>query len=212
MGYRIKLREESNFWQGLYNEIIKNCSTPEERRVALLRNCYDDSFERYKRFLNVRDDSFTGMKVLDVGCGPTCGLIGFKNCEKYGLDHLLDVYRMIGFPLNEHGVTYINARGEDTGLPEGEFDRILCVNALDHVDNLKKCIREFSRLLKNGGELLAQIGFHEKPTETEPIVMRHDVLLRYARINGLQPLEIKLVDQSSYLNEYRYYYRFRKLS
>lgn len=112
----------------------------------------------------------------------------------------------------EHGVTYCNARLEDTGLPTGEFDRVLCVNALDHVDNLKKSVVEISRLLKPGGEFLAQIGFHDMPTPTEPIVMRHDVLLRHAYKNGLQPLEIRLVDQSAYLNEYRYFYRLLKVS
>lgn len=86
-GHQIKIREESSFWLSVHDEIVKGCSTPEERLNAHVKNCYEDSFERYKPFLNVEADSFVGMKVVDVGCGPTCGLIGFKDCEKYGVDH-----------------------------------------------------------------------------------------------------------------------------
>ena len=150
------------------------------------------------------------MKVVDVGCGPTCGLIGFEDCEKYGVDHLVDAYKEIGLPLDQNGFHYRNARLEETGLPTGEFDRVLCVNALDHVDNVKQCVREISRLLKPGGEFLAQIGFHDKPTPTEPHVMRHDQLLNWARKQGIRPLEIRMIDKSSYLGEYRYFYRMVK--
>jgi SAM-dependent methyltransferase len=207
---RYKRDAETAFWRGIYRNVTAGCRTPDECIAACIRNSHEDGFVRYQRMLGVGPDSFAGLRVVDVGCGPTSGLIGFTGCEKFGVDHLVDAYREIGFPLDRHGIAYRNARLEATGLPGGSFDRVLCVNALDHVDDLYRSMREIARLLKRGGLFLAQIGFHDKPSPTEPHVIRHDELLRMARQLGLRPLEIRFVDQSSYLDERRYFYKLVK--
>jgi 2-polyprenyl-3-methyl-5-hydroxy-6-metoxy-1,4-benzoquinol methylase len=209
-GVKAKRAAETSFWRERYANLTAGCVSQQDKDQACLQRIWDEVFPRYQKFLFVQPDSFAGLKVVDVGCGPTSGLYGFQDCEKYAVDHLLDEYREIGYPLDQHNMIYRNARLEKTGLQTGEFDRVLCVNALDHVDHVRQCVREISRLLKPGGEFLAQIGFHDKPTPTEPHVMRHDQLLKWARKEGMRPLEIRMIDQSEYLGEYRYFYRMMK--
>lgn len=63
---------------------------------------------------------FQGKKVLDLGCAPYGGLIDFADCGKYGVDHLADEYKKIGYPLDKHGINYYQAKSEKLP-PHGFF-------------------------------------------------------------------------------------------
>ncbi|MFN0139360.1 MAG: class I SAM-dependent methyltransferase [Pyrinomonadaceae bacterium] len=47
----------------------------------------------------------------------------------------------------------------DSRLPydDGTFDKIVCVEGLEHIDNPSNAISEFSRLLSSGGELIVSV-------------------------------------------------------
>ena len=147
--------------------------------------------------------------VLDVGCGPHAGLIGFRNCQKYGVDYLIDEYRRIGYPLDKHDIRYYNSSSEKLPFDNAFFDVVTCVNALDHVDSLNKTVKEISRVLKVGGKFIGQINFRGKPTSTEPICLTHPKLISLLEKNNLRLTQVKF--QYHIMEEDRYYYECEKI-
>jgi SAM-dependent methyltransferase len=199
---------ELKYWKNLVEELTQNCRTSAQKEEKLLNICYEITNPRYKKDLYLEDDSFYGKKVLDVGCGPHGGLIGFKNCEKYGVDHLINEYKKLGYPLDKHDIKYFQAKSEQMPFSDSFIDIIVCVNALDHVDDLEKTIKEISRILKEGGRFLAQINFRSISTATEPIILDHKKLKRLLLKNNL--ILIRKIFQYEIAHEKRYYYECEK--
>lgn len=204
----IKKKAELDYWRALVADLTKDCREATQKQEKLLNVCWEITYPRYLKDLFLNEDSFKGKKVLDVGCGPHGGLIGFKNCEKYAADHLIDEYKKLGYPLEKHGIRYFCARSEKLPFEDGFFDVVTCVNALDHVDSLENTLREIARVLKNKGKFIGQINFHPNPTETEPIVMDHAKLIGLLLRSRL--ILEKRVFQCRLNQEDRYYYECEK--
>ena len=104
-----------------------------------------------------------GKVLADVGCGPH-GIIsglelfgaahGLLPRRMYGIDPLMDTYKTY----TEHGVLkesatlqLITAKGEGIPLPDASCDYVFCTNALDHVQEPQKVVREARRICKADG-------------------------------------------------------------
>ena len=111
--------------------------------------------------------------------------------------------------MEKHGIKYYCAKSENLPFPKPFFDVVVCVNALDHVDSLKKTVKEISRVLKKGGKFIGQINFREKPTATEPIVLNHKMLISMLIKNNL--ILVKRIFQYRINQEDRYYYECEKI-
>jgi len=204
-----KRQAELNYWTNLVKELTTGCKSLSQKEEKLMKVCYEITYPRYKKDLYLEDDSFKGKRVLDVGCGPHGGLIGFTDCDKYGVDHLIEEYKKIGYPLDKHGIKYYQAKSEKIPFPNSYFDVVVCVNALDHFDSLKKTLKEISRVLKKGGKFIGQINFRDKPTVTEPIVLNHKILIGMLLKNNL--ILVKKIFQYHINQEDRYYYECEKV-
>jgi len=150
-----KKQAELIYWSSLMTKLTRDCKSLLEKEKKLIRLCYEITYPRYKKDLYLDDDDLFGKKVLDLGCGPHGGLIGFNGCDKYGIDHLINEYKKLGYPLDKHGIKYYSAKSEKIPFPSAYFDIVICVNALDHVDSLEKTIEEISRVLKKGGRFIS---------------------------------------------------------
>ena len=203
-----KKQAELDYWKRLVSDLTEDCKVSSQKEKKLVNVCYEITYPRYKKDLYLEDDSFKGKKVLDLACGPHGGLIAFKDCDKYGVDHLIDEYKKIGYPLDKHGIKYYQGKSEKLPFHDYYFDVVVCVNALDHVDSLNKTIKEISRVLRKGGKFIGQINFHEKPTETEPILLKHKTLIHELLKNDL--LLVKRIFQYHINQEDRYYYECEK--
>lgn len=206
---RRKKQAELNYWANLVDDLTKDCKDLSEKEEKLMEVCHEITYLRYKKDLYLEDNSFKGKKVLDIGCGPHGGLIGFTDCDKYGVDHLIEEYKKIGYPLDKHGIIYYQATSEKLPFPDSYFDVVVCVNALDHFDSLKETIKEISRVLKKRGKFIGQINFHIKSTVTEPIVLDHKMLIGILLENNLNLK--KRIFQYHINQEDRHYYECEKI-
>ena len=143
---------------------------------------------KYLKDLLLDENSFKGLKVLDVGAGPFPSALCFRDAEIYSLDALLDRYLSAGFPLHcyEQRVRFVHAKAESMPLESGSMDAVISVNAIDHVDDFEKTATEIKRVLKPGGRFRMHVHYHSKTT-TEPVELNDEIFLKnYSWVTGLK--------------------------
>ena len=133
----------------------------------------------YLKDLQLRADSFRGLRVADIGSGPFPTLLVFQDCDRYCIDHLIGDYQRLGFPLSafKSDVHFIHAKTEKIPVPDMFFDAVVSRNALDHVDDFEATAAEIRRILKPDGILHILVNYH-LPTGTEPHVLNDSAILR----------------------------------
>jgi len=133
------------------------------------------------------------MRVLDVGCGPAASMLAFHGAEHHGIDPLADGYASVGFPLavwTTMGFTYHSAPAETMPFPDGHFDAVVSVNAIDHVDDLGAAAAEIRRVLRPDGAFRMHVHYHP-PTIAEPVELDDAVFLRhYGWVPGLRKISV----------------------
>lgn len=113
--------------------------------------------KRYERALKLAEIK-NGDRILDVGCKDAClcDMLAEKNvaCEYYGIDISQQVIDSIkGKKGSFQRCDVMN------GLPfqDGYFDRIFCLELLEHVENPTFLLKEFYRVLKSDGVLVLSV-------------------------------------------------------
>jgi ubiquinone/menaquinone biosynthesis C-methylase UbiE len=119
---------------------------------------YDEISEGYNRLygeeqtkkINIIKDYLKlnkNTKILDIGCGT--GISTNFNCECIGIDpskKLIEIAKKNDKnPLHK----YIIQKAEDLSklkFNNNEFDYVICVSAIHHINNLEKCINEINRI------------------------------------------------------------------
>lgn len=127
----------------------------------------------YLEELRLDADAFAGERILEVGCGPLAPVVQFGDCERHGLDPLIDRYIAAGWPMYAFDVKLVSSGAESMPYPDAWFDSVISVNALDHVDDFPAVAREIQRVLRPGGRLIFEIEEHE-PTTTEPLSLNDE--------------------------------------
>lgn len=131
---------------------------------------------KYLEDLILEKDSFSGMKILDIGSGPFPSALAFENCEVYCLDPLLPNYIKIGFPIHYYDrAKFIAGLSEDIPIKDNFFDAIISVNAIDHVNDIRKTALEIKRVLKPDGKLRMHVHYHKK-TSAEPVEINDSIM------------------------------------
>jgi len=122
----------------------------------------------YIEELRLTPDRFSGERVLEVGSGPLTPILQFRDCTRHCVDPLINMYQTAGWPLFEYDTKFVSIRGETLPYPDGYFDAVISVNALDHVDDFERVASEMQRVLRRGGGVYFEVEYHA-PTVTEPI-------------------------------------------
>lgn len=194
--FGIKYKAEIDFWKGilisyeewfegklslLYGETCPNASTKvvsfDKRYSAILTWLDVHQKAKYLDDLLLEKDVFDGLRILDIGSGPIPSASVFSNCELYCLDPLMPLYMEAGFPIHiyENRIKFVFGFSEKMPFPNGYFDSIISVNAIDHVDDFIMTANEIKRVLKPGGKMRFHIHYHAK-TVTEPLELNDDVV------------------------------------
>jgi ubiquinone/menaquinone biosynthesis C-methylase UbiE len=132
----------------------------------------------YTEVYNLQRKDYNAKRILDIGCGP-CGSLEWADMatQRVGLDPLMPKYLKLG--ALGHKMEYITAGSENIPFPDGYFDIVTCLNALDHVDDLDATIREIKRITKQGGFFLLSVEIDHPPTATEPITVNDSALRKF---------------------------------
>jgi ubiquinone/menaquinone biosynthesis C-methylase UbiE len=96
-----------------------------------------------------------GQRVLEVGCGTGHWLAQLEasGCDAVGLEPsaaMLDKARARGLRAE-----LVHGRAESLPFADASFDRVLCINAIHHFDDVGRFVAEARRVLRAGGVLLS---------------------------------------------------------
>jgi len=182
-------RGEEKYLFPFPNAQVKVSNFDEGTNALLTFINVENNHASYLSDLLLRKDSFEGMKVADIGSGPFPTLLVFENCERYCVDHLIEAYKAVGFPLAqfETEIEFLNAKSEAIPVADGFFDAVISRNALDHVDDFTKTAQEIRRVLKPEGVLHILVNYH-KPTATEPHILNDRTIERCFGALGVRKL------------------------
>jgi len=146
-----------------------------------------------------------GESVLDVGCGSgrlislVCEQIGSKGrlVELDFASGMLAIGRCKPHPGN---VSFVLGDVHALTFPESEFDKIIALAIVPHIDDKAKAFGEFHRVLKPGGQLIIahQMGresldkLHQQSSDpvSRDFLPGNDVLIQMLSTAGFSGLEI----------------------
>jgi ubiquinone/menaquinone biosynthesis C-methylase UbiE len=96
--------------------------------------------------------------VVSIGCGCTGDLAAFPASVKVAIDPLLYAYQHLDMlvPDEVGGRTlYLSLGAEDLPLLDRSADLVICRNALDHMPDPRRGLKEMWRILSDDGPLAA---------------------------------------------------------
>lgn len=95
-------------------------------------------------------------KILDVGCGTgeILNTIATDKNRYYGIDLSEKMVNIAKGKNNSKNITYLVGDAEFLPFEDLTFDIIICVESFHHYPNPNAVIKEFYRVLNNGGTLI----------------------------------------------------------
>jgi 2-polyprenyl-6-hydroxyphenyl methylase/3-demethylubiquinone-9 3-methyltransferase len=108
--------------------------------------------------VTVRDEE----KVLDAGCGPAGIFTILDNQQVDAVDPLLNQYdeKLDHFQKDNYpNVSFFSESLEDFQSTK-KYDKVFCLNAINHVADLAVCFEKLVQLTRSGGQLIVSIDAH----------------------------------------------------
>lgn len=101
-------------------------------------------------------------KILDAGCGPAGIFIVLKNYQVDALDPLIDKYEqnLLHFKKEQYpSVQFYNQSLENFEIKK-QYDVIFCMNAINHVSDVKASFDTLMTALATNGHLIMAVDVH----------------------------------------------------
>lgn len=101
-------------------------------------------------------------KLLDAGCGPAGIFTVLSDYQLVAIDPLLDNYakKLPHFQTSDYPYTTFQSLALENFQATTPFDKVFCLNAINHVANLDLCFDNLLAATKKGGTLIVSIDAH----------------------------------------------------
>ena len=137
--------------QAIYQDHAETCWDGTKRFQRTLAN---QVHPRLKYFDRVTPD-WAGLNVLDLGCGGgfMAEPLAQRDARVTGVDPSTTSLEAARKHAKSQGldITYQQGVGEAIPLETGSMDRVVCVDVLEHVQDLDKVLSEVRRVLESNG-------------------------------------------------------------
>ena len=137
----------------IYDEVASSWWSDDIRWIRTLKNLVPGRLAWFDRHAN-----WAGKAVLDLGCagGFMAEALAAKGAHVTGIDpaaQAIEAARAHA-TLSGHDIKYDVGVGESLPYADGAFDFVVCVDVLEHVQDLDQVLREVERVLRPGGLFL----------------------------------------------------------
>ncbi|MEM8629725.1 MAG: bifunctional 2-polyprenyl-6-hydroxyphenol methylase/3-demethylubiquinol 3-O-methyltransferase UbiG [Pseudomonadota bacterium] len=137
----------------IYDSVAANWWSDDIRWVRTLKNMVPGRLAYFDRLTDWRDKD-----VLDLGCagGFMAEALADRGARVTGIDpaeKAIDAARAHA-TMTERAISYDVGVGEALPYGKDTFDRVVCVDVLEHVSDLDEVCREVARVLRPGGLFL----------------------------------------------------------
>jgi 2-polyprenyl-6-hydroxyphenyl methylase/3-demethylubiquinone-9 3-methyltransferase len=138
---------------GIYDDVADRWWSDEVRWVRTLKNMVPGRLSWFDRKID-----WESKAVLDLGCagGFLAEALDDRGARVTGIDPAREAIAAARQHAEAGGrdIRYDVGVGEDLPYDDGAFDAVACVDVLEHVRDLDRCIAEVARVLKPGGLFL----------------------------------------------------------
>jgi SAM-dependent methyltransferase len=135
--------------------------------------------EEVAKYLKQEPTWLENKTVVSIGCGCSGDLVTFPSRLKIAIDPLLYVYQQLGLLMSDEvgsPTLYLSIGAEELPLLSDYADLVICRNALDHMHNPTRALKEMGRILNKNGALFVSVDIGGEPTPDEPTVFSADSL------------------------------------
>ncbi len=136
----------------IYDDVADRWWSDEIRWVRTLKNMVPGRLAWFDKAVD-----WSGRSVLDLGCagGFMAEAIHDRGAKVTGIDPAADAIAAARAHAGTTGrnITYDVGVGEALPYDDASFDVVVCVDVLEHVNDLSKVISEIARVLRPGGIL-----------------------------------------------------------
>ncbi|TRD22690.1 bifunctional 2-polyprenyl-6-hydroxyphenol methylase/3-demethylubiquinol 3-O-methyltransferase UbiG [Palleronia caenipelagi] len=137
----------------IYDDVAQKWWADDVRWLRVLRKMVPGRLKWFNRHME-----WQGKKVLDLGCagGFMAEALAERGANVTGIDPAAEAIAAARAHAEAGGLTirYDVGVGEDLPYESGHFDAVVCVDVLEHVQDLDQVLREVERVLKPGGRFL----------------------------------------------------------
>ncbi len=137
----------------IYDDVAAQWWSDDLRWVRTLKNLVPGRLSWFDRHID-----WAGCRVLDLGCagGFMAEALARRGAQVTGIDparQAIDAARRHAAH-NDLSIRYDVGRGEELPYDDGAFDAVVCVDVLEHVQDLDRVMAEIARVLRPDGTLL----------------------------------------------------------
>ncbi|MCC5964392.1 MAG: 3-demethylubiquinone-9 3-O-methyltransferase [Rhodobacteraceae bacterium] len=137
----------------IYDKVADQWWSDEIRWVRTLKNLVPGRLSWMDRQID-----WAGRDVLDLGCagGFMAEALDDRGATVTGIDPAADAIAAARAHAAQHGrgIRYDVGVGENLPYPDASFDAVVCVDVLEHVQDLSRVLAEVTRCLRPGGLFL----------------------------------------------------------
>lgn len=139
--------------QQIYDDVAAKWWSDDIRWVRTLKNMVPARLRWFDKFID-----WQGQTVLDLGCagGFMAEALNDRGAQVTGIDPATEAISAAQSHADATGrdIRYDIGKGEALPYRDASFDAVVCVDVLEHVEDLNQVIVEVQRVLRPGGVFL----------------------------------------------------------